>query len=482
MEEITGFWNQYNGAIFQFITAVLYLIGFYVAARIVKSLIHRVLLHSDIDNKFTKTVGLKENFPIEKVVSTTTFWIIMGFGFLTFFEKLDLTSMSQPLNNLLTQIFAFLPKLGAALGLLLIAWILAAIVKKTIEKASSFTKLDERLNSLEESDENNITVSKSFAQAGYWFIFLMFLPMILGALQIESLVVPLQDMFAKLFSFLPNILSALLIFFVGYFVARLVKQVVSSLLAAAGIDNLSARSGLETKFSELVGTVTYTFILLLIIVQSLDALKIAAISAPAENMIQMIFAAIPGILAAALVIGISYYIGKLVAQLVTDLLTAAGFNKIVTNLGVQMNTERTPSQFAGSLVLIGVILFAVLGATELINFDPLSAIVTAIIAFTVQVILAALILAIGIYVARKVKTLIADAGMPSTASSLASVAILFLTIAMALRQLGLAQDIINIAFGLMLGAVAVGAAIAIGLGSKEIAGKEVQSMLEKLKK
>ncbi len=126
---------------------------------------------------------------------------------------------------------------------------------------------------------------------------------------------------------------------------------------------------------------------------------------------------------AALVIGISYYIGKLVAQLVT-----------------------------------------------------------AMIEFAVQVILAALILAVGNWVAKKVKSLITEAGLPNAAASLASVAILFLTIAMALRQLGLAQDIINIAFGLMLGAVAVGTALAIGLGSKDIAGREVEAMLEKLRK
>lgn len=482
MSQIAAFWNQYESSVLLFVVAVLYLIGFYIVARIVKSIFHRILVKTEIDNRFTKTVGLSDSFPIEKVISVTAFWIIMVFGLLTFFDKLDLQTVTQPLNALLTEIFTYLPKLGAAAGLLILAWILASLLEKGITKASSVARLDERLNNLDEDQEEQLSVSKSFARAGYWLVFLLFLPMVLGVLQMESLVTPLQDMFAKLFSYLPNIISAGLIFAVGYFVARLVKQVVSSLSAAAGIDNFSNRVGIESKFSTLLGTVVYTFILLLVIVQSLDALKIAAISAPAQNMIQMIFAAIPGILAAALVIGISYYIGKLVAQLVTDLLTAAGFNKMVTNLGFEMGSERTPSQYAGSLVLLGVILFAILGATELLSFEPLSAIVTAMIGFAVQVILAALILAVGIYLARKVKSLVAEAGMPSAAASLASVAILFLTIAMALRQLGLAQDIINIAFGLMLGAVAVGAAIAIGLGSKEIAGQEVQAMLEKFRK
>ncbi|WP_438969669.1 mechanosensitive ion channel [Methylophaga sp.] len=482
MDQIAAFWNQYESSVLLFVVAVLYLIGFYVAARIVKSVSHRLLLKTQIDNQFTKTVGLKESFPIEKVISVTTFWIIMAFGLLTFFDKLDLQTVTQPLNALLTEIFSYLPKLGAAAGLLIIAWILASLLEKGIEKASTVAKLDERLNNLDKDEEDNLSVSKSFSRAGYWLVFLLFLPMVLGVLQMESLVTPLQDMFAKLFSYLPNIISALLIFAVGYFVARLVKQVVTSLLAASGADKFSERTGIETKFSDLIGTVTYTFILLLVIVQSLDALRIAAISQPAQNMIQMIFAAIPGILAATLVIGISYYIGKLVAQLVTDLLTAAGFNKMVSNLGFEMGLERTPSQYAGSLVLLGVILFAILGATELLNFQPLSMIVTVMIEFAVQVILAAVILAIGIFVAKKVKGIVVEAGMPNSAASLASVAIMFLTIAMALRQLGLAQDIINIAFGLMLGAVAIGTALAIGLGSKDIAGREVEALLQKFKK
>ncbi|MCX4192383.1 mechanosensitive ion channel [Methylophaga sp. OBS1] len=482
MNEIVGFWSQYESSVLQFLVAVLYLIGFYIVARVVKSVSHRLLIKTQLDNRFTKTVGLSENFPIEKVLSVTAFWLIMVFGLVTFFDMLELESVTQPLNALLTEIFIYLPKLGAAAGLLIIAWILASLLEKGIEKASSMAKLDERLNKLEKESEEQLSVSKSFSRAGYWLVFLLFLPMVLGVLQMESLVTPLQDMFAKLFSYLPNIISAALIFAVGYFVARLVKQIVTSLSAAAGIDKFSERVGLENKFSSLLGTVVYTFILLLVIVQSLDALKIAAVSMPAQNMIQMIFAAIPGILAAALVIGISYYIGKLVAQLVTDLLTASGFNKVISNLGFEMKTERTPSQYAGNLVLLGVILFAVLGATELLNFDPLSQLVTAMIEFAVQVILAAVILAVGIFVAKKVKSLITEAGLPNAAASLASVAILFLTIAMALRQLGLAQDIINIAFGLMLGAVAVGTALAIGLGSKDIAGREVEAMLEKLRK
>ncbi len=482
MDYLANLWGQYGDSVLAFAVAVLYLIGFYIAARVVKSLLSRVLLKTQIDNRFTTTVGLREDFPIEKVIAWTVFWVIMIFGLLTFFEKLGMSTATQPLNALLNEIFAYLPKFGAALVLLVVAWVLAALVKTTIQKGAGWLRLDERLNQLDKESDTGVTIGDSLATAGYWLVFLLFLPLVLGALEMESLVAPLQGMFAELFTYLPNVLSAAIIFAVGYFVARIVRQVVSSLLAAAGADKLSERSGMRQQLSTLTGAVVYAFILLLVIVQALDALQVAAISAPAEHMIDMIFAAVPGVIAAALVLGISWYVGRLVANLVTDLLTAAGFNNITEKLGMKVGLERTPSEYVGYLVLVGILLLAILGATELLNFEPLTGIVTTLIAFTVQVVLAAVILAIGIFLGKKAKALIGEAGMPGSAAKLAQAAILVLATAMALRQIGLAEDIIVLAFGLLLGALALGAAIAIGLGGKDIAGKELQTLIDRARK
>ena len=52
---------------------------------------------------------------------------------------------------------------------------------------------------------------------------------------------------------------------------------------------------------------------------------------------------------------------------------------------------------------------------------------------------------------------------------------------MALRQIGLAEDIINMAFGIALGSIGIGMAIAIGLGSKDAIGEEVKGFIEKIK-
>lgn len=52
---------------------------------------------------------------------------------------------------------------------------------------------------------------------------------------------------------------------------------------------------------------------------------------------------------------------------------------------------------------------------------------------------------------------------------------------MALRQMGLANEIINLAFGLLLGAVAVAAALAFGLGARDVAGRHVEDWARSLK-
>lgn len=483
MEYIQQFWQDYSPAILDFLIALAFLLIFYIAARILRSVTKKLLQKTSVDNKFIQAIGLRDDFPVESVVSGTVFWIILIYGFLTFFDKLDLETVAHPINTFLTEIFAYLPKIGAALGLMILAWIIASLVKITITRVTVLFGVDSRLSSLEGegADESQYPVEQSLANAGYWFIFLLFLPLVLGTLGMESLVAPLQDMFSKLFTYLPNLLSAALIFVIGSFVAKIVRNIVTNLLASAGVDEFGRGVGLQQGISKLVGTLAFTVILLLVIVQSLDALKIEAISEPSKQVITMIFLAVPGIVSAVLVLWVSYLIGKMLCGMTSDLLTAAGFNGVVEKVGVNLRGEKTASNYAGVIVQYAVILFAVLGATELLGFEPLSTIVTSLINFVFQALLGALIFGIGIMVANKARDLIRGTGFNTLAATLAYVAILALSGAMALRQIGLAEDIINLAFGIALGSIGIGVAIAIGLGSQDAIGQEVKGFIEKIK-
>jgi hypothetical protein len=65
------------------------------------------------------------------------------------------------------------------------------------------------------------------------------------------------------------------------------------------------------------------------------------------------------------------------------------------------------------------------------------------------------------------------------AAPVVRVAIIILGTAIGLRFMGLADDIINLAFGLLLGAIAVAFALAFGLGGRDAAGQAVKRMIDR---
>jgi len=132
---------------------------------------------------------------------------------------------------------------------------------------------------------------------------------------------------------------------------------------------------------------------------------------------------------------------------------------------------------------VAIMLFAAIEASRLLGFVLLADLVTQFTAFAGQVILGLIIFAIGLYLANlAAKTVQASGAAQASLLALAArVSILVLAGAMALRQMGLANEIINLAFGLLLGAIAVAVALAFGLGGRELAAREVEGWLQSIK-
>ena len=109
--------------------------------------------------------------------------------------------------------------------------------------------------------------------------------------------------------------------------------------------------------------------------------------------------------------------------------------------------------------------------------------VTSFTAFAGQVVLGLIVFAIGLFLANlAAKTIKASGAQQAGLLALAArVSILALSGAMALREMGLANEIINLAFGLLLGAVAVAAALAFGLGGRETASRELEAWVKAAK-
>ncbi len=495
MQAIVSQITQLVGAyIPNLVGALLILIIGWLVALIVAAIVRGVLRRTTLDDRVARWIAGDEaakGVEVEQWVGKGVYYLIMLFVLIAFFQTLGLTIITEPLNQLLVQVFQYAPQLLGAGLLLLLAWIIASALRLLITRGLTAARLDERLGSGAGVEEERVPLTKSLADAVYWLVFLLFLPAILTALNLGGLLGPVQSMVNEVLAFLPNLFAAGLILAIGWFVARIVQRIVTNLLAAVGSDRLSERVGLapvlgKQQLSGLLGLIVYILILIPVLIAALNALALEAVTQPASNMLNTILGAFPDIFAAGLVLVIAYVVGRVVAGLISNLLTGVGFNAILARLGLGREPaegERTPSEIVGYLVLVAIMLFATIEATQLLGFTLLAELVSEFTVFAGQIILGLIIFAIGLYLSNLAARTIqasraAQAGLLAMA---ARVSILALAGAMALRQMGLANEIINLAFGLLLGAIAVAAALAFGLGGRDIASRQLEGWLHSVK-
>jgi hypothetical protein len=339
--------------------------------------------------------------------------------------------------------------------------------------------------------EGQPPLSEALGNIVYWFIILLFVPSILAALGMAETLAPIVAMLTTLMLYLPNILGAILVFVIGWYVAKIVRRIVVNFLTALGADNWGQRIGLSTAtggqtLSGIIGTVVYVLILIPVLISALQVLDIAAISVPATNMLNSLLAAIPAIFGALIILAVTYFIARLVADLVASLLTGVGFNRVLAVVGLGSEPaegQRTPAEVVGYLVLVVLMIFAAVEAAAILGFGQVAILLTQFLVFAGQIALGVVVLWLGLFLANLARSVIQrTAGERAyLLSQLTYVLIVIFTVAMGLRQMGIASDIVNLAFGLLLGAVAVAVALAFGLGSREIAGREVESVLTRLR-
>ncbi|BAZ09240.1 TM helix repeat-containing protein [Calothrix sp. NIES-4071] len=485
--------------------AVLILLVGWLIAAVAAAIVRGVLNRTRIDNRIAASVTGRDAPQVEGFISSLVFWGILLITVVAVLDTLELRVASQPLNSFLSQVGFFLPKLVGAGILLAIAWAVATVVKLITVRGLDAARIDERLNapSDDRTNLNQLSLSETIGNALYWFIFLMFLVPILDTLGLQQALIPVQSLITQIISVLPNILAAVLIAAVGWFLANVVRRIVTNLLATTGIDHIGSRFGLSNAsggqtLSSIIGTIVYVLILIPVAIAALNALQIQAISVPAIAMLQQVLNAVPLIFTAATILIVAYFVGRFVSELVTSILTSIGFNNIFSIIGIPALNRpttisvgttaprapaKTPSEIVGIIVLVGIMLFATVGAINVLNIPALTVLVTGILIILGRILAGLIIFAIGLFFANLAFNIIASTGNAQARilGQIARISIITLVSAMALQQIGVAPDIVNLAFGLLLGAIAVAISLAFGLGGRDIARSQVQEWLDSYK-
>lgn len=460
--------------------AVLILIVGWLIAVIARAATRKALGAMHLNRRINEST--QQPMDMEKGISIGVFCVIILITLIGVFNSLQLDSASRPFDALLVQVFSYLPRVAAAVLLLVVAWVIASAVRTLVTRALAATTWDERLS----REAGMQSMSSSVGNVLFWLVILLFIPAIVGTLDLGGLLSPVRGMIDKTLSFLPHIFAALVIGFIGWLIAKLLRALVTSLLAAGGIDRLGQSAGLNqtVRLSQVAGTIVFILVFVPALIAALDALQIEAISRPATDMLEMILGAVPNIIAAALILIITYFVARFAAALLASLLSAIGFDTLPAKLGMTyFSAGAAPSVVVGRVVVFFAMLFATVEAANRLGFTQVRDVVTAFIEFGGDVLLGAVILVIGFWLANFVSEQIRRAsGSGSAVARIARYAILGLVVAMGLRAMGIADDIVNLAFGLTLGAVAVAVALSFGLGGREAAGRQMEYWLSKLRR
>lgn len=453
----------------------------WILALIIAAGAKKLLEKLGTDQHLSKATGHRSN--IESIVGRVIFWLVMIIAVIGALNVLNLTSVSGPFSNMIQQFLLFVPQLLAAIAIGFVGWIFANLVKVGLQKLLSRTQLDEKLS----AEVGVSPISENISEIVYWLVLLLFLPIVLSILGLNGLLFPVQNMVNEAVLFLPNIFIAGVIVFAGYILAKIVRGIVEGLTRSLGLQQQAQKIGLfkNSDLPKVLGSFVFAIVIITSLIIAFEALGVEAISQPATAMLNEIMNAVPHIIAAGLILIIAYVVSRFVANLLSEIIAGTGVDEVPAKLDIQRFLGTTKvSGAVGYLVVFFTMLFAVSEAANRLGFEQISSLIAMFIHFGANILLGAVILVIGFWLANVVANVVQRGEYNSSRwlAGLVRVLIMGLVVAMGLRAMGIADSIVNLAFGLTLGAVAVAFALAFGLGGRLPAERLLSDLVDKAKK
>lgn len=373
--------------------------------------------------------------------------------------------------------------LGAAVKaviLLIVAFIVAAIVKSIIVKLLSKTKLAQAKSPEGEGNQGAKAI-ELIAKLAQLIVFLLFVPGIFETLGMTQVSAPLLNMLNNVWVYVPNIIGSVIVLWVGFYIAKLVRELLIPVLNKLEINKLQNLAGIQVddqgKLSNTIAYIVYVLILIPIIIAALYVLNIRAITDPAIAMLSIIFNYIPNIFAALVIIVIGWILSKFIGNIVTRLIEASGLDAKVENLMGSKNKNFILSKVTGKTVEVILVIFFVVESFSALHLGILTSIGLAVIDYMPYALSAFLILIACVFIAGICSKALRNNEHPSLAI-LVQYLIYTIGAFMILNELGIAKELVDSAFVIAILALGIAFAISFGVGGRDFA-KNVLSHFQK---
>ena len=363
-------------------------------------------------------------------------------------------------------------RVGLAILILIVTWLLAKAAKW------AFAKLVDNVPLFKRQTSGGESIGLQLGKIVSLLIWLFGLLAILQVFDLGGVMRPVTTLLDTIMGFIPNLIGAALIFFIGLMVAKILRDLTVTALQTIDFDKWVNRGGAETltgnpAISKTIGTIVFVLVIIPVAIMALEALRLETISGPASEMLQLIFDAIPRIIGAAVLIGLGYLISRFVVQILQEILPGLGVDRAMASSDV-LPAGTSLSTIVARIAQVAIVLFFAIAATRLLGFPELTAILDEILELGGRVVFGAVVIGVGFLIAGLLARLIGGAGESGLAAQIVRWVTIVLFTFMGLEFMGVGDDIVRLAFGALVIGGAVAAALAFGLGGRTWAARQLE--------
>ena len=205
-----------------------------------------------------------------------------------------------------------------------------------------------------------------------------------------------------------------------------------------------------------------------------------------QNAFTELVAFLPNLFGALLILLLGYIVAKVLGGVARRALGRAGFDSAIhrepTGQWIKRVVPR-PANLAGAIVFWAVFLGAVSIAVDVLGIESLENLVAAIYGYLPNVLAALLIFVVAVAIAAGVaslaNTLLGDTSLGRIVATVAPILVFAIATFMILDQLQIAPSIVTITYAGLIGALALGSALAFGLGGRDVAAQMLQGAYAK---
>lgn len=214
---------------------------------------------------------------------------------------------------------------------------------------------------------------------------------------------------------------------------------------------------------------------------------------PVKAMLIKVWSYIPAIVGAVVILVVGWLVAKLIEAVVVRVLKAVRLDTAsdkvgISNILAQGEIKLTLSELLGAIIYWILILVVIATALNALNLTVAAALLSRLVEYVPNILVAIFVLVLGAFlasfVASVVRTAAKNAGIEraNLLSQITQTVLMIFAVIIAIEQLGIATVLIAFAVNVILASLGLGIALAFGLGCKDIAGKFVSDLINKMKR